>query len=78
MQFNGDVISELELLASFNLDSTMSGIKIHKDAEPAVIAASERLFQKRLITQVDGGYLTELGRATAEHLQEALRILRSD
>ena len=39
--------------------------------------AIERLYKKGLLTQADGGYLTDLGRNCAEHLQSALRILSS-
>jgi uncharacterized protein (TIGR02647 family) len=58
-------------------NSTQQGIKIHKTADPAIIAATRRLHAKGLLTQADGGYLTSLGRDAAEHAQAALTILSS-
>jgi len=47
----------------------MQGLKIHNDAEPAVIAAAKRLFDKGIVTLPDGGYLTDLGHDLFEHVQ---------
>lgn len=74
MHLNSDLIKELEILAGFNL-STMAGIKVHKEADPEIIAAVERLHAKRVLTQEDGGYLTDLGLEVAEYVQSAVRIL---
>ena len=75
MSFTKEQIEELDVLIRFRLDTTMAGIKIHKNASLAVIDAAERLFEKGLITQIDGGYLTDLGRETAEHAQALLLLL---
>ncbi len=75
MPFHPELSAELKVLTMFNLDTVQAGIKVHKDAEQPTKAAVERLYQKGLITQPDGGYLTELGRSCAEHLQHAVRIL---
>jgi uncharacterized protein (TIGR02647 family) len=48
---------------------------VHKTADAAVMAATSRLHSKGLLTQVDGGYLTILGRSAAEHAQAALALL---
>lgn len=77
MPFQPDISAELKVLTMFNLDTVQAGIKVHKDAEGTTKAAVERLFAKGLITQPDGGYLTELGRSCAEHLQHAVRILQN-
>ncbi|MEN8801281.1 MAG: TIGR02647 family protein [Thiogranum sp.] len=37
----------------------------------------QRLHGKGLVTERDGGYLTDLGREAAEHAQAALTILTS-
>ncbi|MET0950010.1 MAG: TIGR02647 family protein, partial [Pseudomonas sp.] len=42
---------------------------------PTAIAAAQRLFEKGLTTQVDGGYLTSLGLEAAQHAQSLLTIL---
>ncbi len=75
MPFNAELNEEIRILNLFNLDTSLEGIKAHKDATVESKAAIERLYQKGLITQHDGGYLTELGRNCAEHVQAALRIL---
>lgn len=77
MSFNSSMIEELNLLLKFPANSMMQGIKIHHDAEPEVIAAAERLHQKGIIDQVDGGYLTELGHDLLEHAQKVASALTS-
>ncbi|KGF64174.1 MULTISPECIES: TIGR02647 family protein [Pseudomonas] len=75
MSFTPEVVAELEILSLFNLSNTKEGLKVHHVAAPAAIAATQRLFDKGLITQVDGGYLTSLGLDAAEHAQSLLIIL---
>jgi uncharacterized protein (TIGR02647 family) len=77
MPYTPDLIQELNTLIRFDLDTSQHGIKIHKTADPAIISATQRLHAKDLITQMDGGYLTGLGRDAAEHAQAALTILTS-
>ena len=55
MAFDTDQIAELDLLLLFPDTSHMQGLKIHRDADPAKIAAAQRLFDKGIISQVDGG-----------------------
>lgn len=75
MSYTPELVAELEILALFNLESSQEGLKIHQTAAPKAIAAAQRLFDKDLITQPDGGYLTSLGRDAAEHAQGLLTIL---
>lgn len=75
MRFTTDMLEELNTLLRFDLATSQQGIKIHKSAAPEVIAATQRLYDKGLITQADGGYLTQLGRDTAEHAQILFTIL---
>ncbi|PSJ37464.1 TIGR02647 family protein [Zobellella taiwanensis] len=77
MRYNPALMDELNLLLHFNLDTTQQGIKVHHDADPDLIAAAARLHEKGLITLPDGGYLTELGRETAEHAQSLLGLLKT-
>ncbi len=73
-----ETLDELQLLALYDPASSRAGLKVHShSASPAMVAAAERLHAKRLVTQPDGGYLTELGRDAAEHLREVLDILAS-
>ncbi len=67
MAFSHDVIEELNLLLKFPADSLMQGLKIHHDATQSIVEAAARLYSKGLITQVDGGYLTDLGIDVVEH-----------
>lgn len=75
MSYTSDLVHEMNTLLRFDLATDQQGIKIHTTADIAVIGATQRLFAKGLITQVDGGYLTSLGRDAAEHAQTLLSIL---
>ena len=78
MNFTTDNVAELDLLLLFDLTSNQEGLKIHKSAEPRVIDAANRLFEKGFITQVDGGYLTTLGSEAAEQAQSLFTMLNAD
>ena len=77
MFYTQDLVDEMNALVRYDLGTTQQGVKVHKTADPAVIAATRRLYDKGLVTQADGGYLTELGREVAEHAQLDLTILTS-
>jgi uncharacterized protein (TIGR02647 family) len=65
MVFNQNLVQELNLLVKFP-ETSMEGLKVHDTADPALIAAAQRLFEKGLITLKDGGYLTDLGLEATE------------
>ena len=48
---------------------------MHNDARAELVAAAERLHDKGLTTQKDGGYLTDLGRKAAEHSQALTTLI---
>ncbi len=75
MSFTKEQLEELDVLIHFNLDTTMKGIKVHKTARAEMIEAVKRLYDKGLLTQADGGYLTDLGREAAVHAQTLLTML---
>jgi uncharacterized protein (TIGR02647 family) len=75
MSYTPERVAELEILALFNLANTKEGIKVHHTAAPSAIAAAQRLHDKGLISQPDGGYLTSLGLEATEHAQSLLIIL---
>lgn len=77
MLYNQALLDELNVLARYNLNTTSEGIKVHKDASPEVIAATQRLFDKGLVDHADGGYLTHLGLEVAEKSQAVLTTLHS-
>jgi uncharacterized protein (TIGR02647 family) len=76
MPYTQDIVDELNVLVRYNLTTTLEGIKVHKTASPETIAATHRLFEKGLISQSDGGYLTNLGLETAKQAQAVLDILK--
>ena len=78
MSWTPEIIAELEVLCLYNLDSMQDGIKIHSSAGAERVAAAQRLFEKGLISQVDGGYLTSLGLETAAHAQAVQTVLLAD
>ena len=75
MPYSPEQIQEMDVLIRYNLESTQQGIKVHGSANPETIEAVKRLFEKGMITQVDGGYLTEMGRTAAEHAQTLVLML---
>jgi len=75
MQYTGDQLAEVDILIRYNLQSTQTGLKVHSKANKEQIEAVQRLFDKGLVTAVDGGYLTDLGRKAAEHAQALLLML---
>jgi len=79
MPFSPEHLSELNLLARFSPSSLQAGIKVHShEAPPEMVTAAKRLYEKGIITQPDGGYLTDLGVETLEHTQRLLGILTSE
>jgi uncharacterized protein (TIGR02647 family) len=76
MPFNTKLTAELNVLMQFNLMNEQDGIKVHHEAPEETIEAAKRLHGKGLITQHDGGYLTDLGRKAAEHTQDLSTILK--
>ncbi|MBK8972039.1 MAG: TIGR02647 family protein [Hahellaceae bacterium] len=75
MPFTPDHLHELNTLIKFNLDTTQEGLKVHSNADPQIIQAMARLYDKGLVTQIDGGYLTALGHEAAEHARELKGLL---
>lgn len=62
-----ELMAEIRLLLQFPRNSRMAGIKLHQEAEQDVRHAAQRLHQKGIITQVDGGYLTDRGIEAANY-----------
>lgn len=75
MALTQELLDELQLLSLFPVSSLQEGLKIHSDASPVRIAAAQRLFTKGIITQHDGGYLTQLGQEAAQQLLSLKTIL---
>jgi len=76
MPYTQALVDELNVLVRYNLNTTLEGIKVHQSTAPEdVVAATHRLFDKGLVTQADGGYLTVMGREAAEQAQLLLGLL---
>ena len=75
MHYTKEQIAEIDVLINYSLESVQQGIKVHSNADEELIDAVERLFDKGLVTQIDGGYLTDIGRKAAEHAQALVLIL---
>lgn len=78
MSLTPDLLDELELLNLFDLNTTHGGLKIHQDAGENKILAAQRLHEKGIISQNDGGYLTDRGVETAEHVQILIKMLKAE
>lgn len=73
--YSDALFEEMKLLAKFPEKSQLEGIKIHNDANPTFISSAKSLFDKGLISQSDGGYLTDSGLETVAHLHHVLATL---
>lgn len=76
MTIDQSITDELNALTHYNLDSMQIGIKVHHDATPTMISAIQRLHEKGLVTQVDGGYLTPCGMEAAQHAHQLISALK--
>jgi len=75
MRYSKEQMDEIDILIRYNLQTTQQGIKVHSSANKEQIEAVQRLYDKGLVTQKDGGYLTDLGRKAAEHAQALILML---
>lgn len=76
MSLTPELLTELELLNLFDLSSTQGGLKVHHDAQSDRVLAAQRLFDKGMTSQPDGGYLTDRGVETAQHVQVLIKMLQ--
>ena len=75
MTFTAGTIEELNLLLQFDSSTLDRGIKVHSSARREVIAACQSLFDSGLVTQRDGGYLTDAGIEALAHAQSLAGLL---
>lgn len=78
MSLTPDLLAEIELLNLFDLNTTQGGLKVHHEAGEGKIEAAKRLFHKGMTTQLDGGYLTDRGVETTEHVQLLVKMLQAE
>ena len=72
---NTAILEEIDLLLLFNQQTAQQGIKVHSSASDSSKAAAVRLFDKGLISQSDGGYLTDRGIEAAKHGENLVSLL---
>lgn len=77
MSFTPDSLAEMNALLLFTPATHLKGIKIHHTADPVLVAAAQRLFDRGFITQADGGYLTNLGTRASEHAHALFTMLNA-
>jgi len=77
MPYTTQNLSELRVLMLFSSPSSLEGIKVHQSAAPELKSAAQKLHDDGFITQVDGGYLTQLGIEAAEHAHSLFYLLNS-
>jgi uncharacterized protein (TIGR02647 family) len=74
MHIGPELIDELNLLRRFSMGGPVA-MNVHDNADPAVIAAAERMYEKGLISAADGGQLTDSGREAIEHMDRLFNLL---
>jgi uncharacterized protein (TIGR02647 family) len=75
MHLDPELIEELDLLMRLHLNSSSEGISISSTADTAVVAAAKRLFQKGLVSQEDGGHLTDAGSEAADLMNQLTNLM---
>ena len=75
MHIDLELIEELSLLKRFSLNSTTEGISVPATGDPAVVAAAGRLFEKGIISDSNGGHLTDSGREAVENMNRLFNQL---
>ncbi len=74
MHIDPELIDELTLLRRFSMGGPVA-MDVHDNPDPAIVAAAARMFDKGLITEPDGGQLTDNGRAAIEHMERLFNLL---
>lgn len=76
MSYTPELLDELNVLIRFDFLTNQKGLKVHANtADLKVISATRRLYDKGLLTQSDGGYLTSMGSSAAVNAHAALTLL---
>ena len=74
MHIDPELIDELTLLRRFSMGGPVA-MDVHDNPDPAIVAAAERLHHKGLITQPDGGALTDDGSEAVQHMERLFNLL---
>ncbi len=74
MHIDQELVDELALLRRFAMGGHVA-MDVHDNPDPAVVAAAGRMHQKGLITEPEGGQLTDSGREAIEHMERLFNLL---
>ena len=77
MHLDPELVEELNLLMHILTNSSPEDVNISANADPAMIAAAQRLFDKGLVSTELGGQLTDAGREAADHLNRLTNLMSS-
>lgn len=77
MLFNNDIMEEMNLLLQFDSATMGNGIKVHSNAREGLVIACQNLFAKGLVSQSDGGYLTDAGIEALAHVQTLASLMET-
>jgi uncharacterized protein (TIGR02647 family) len=75
LPFTAGTTEQLNLLMQFDNTTLDNGIKVHSSARQEVISACQNLFDEGLVSQRDGGYLTDAGVEALVHVQVLAGLL---
>jgi uncharacterized protein (TIGR02647 family) len=76
MKLDRELLEELAILSLFNEHTVQEGIKVHShQASKQDVMATKRLFDKGVLSQADGGYLTNLGKEAIEHFHGLAHLI---
>lgn len=75
MHLDPELVEELNLLMHILTNSSPEDVNISANADPAMIAAAQRLFDKGLVSTEAGGQLTDAGREAADHLNRLTNLM---
>ena len=74
MHIDPELVDELALLRRFAMGGPVA-MDVQDNPDPAVVAAAGRMHQKGLITEPEGGQLTDSGREAIEHMERLFNLL---
>ncbi len=74
MHIDPELIDELNLLRRFSMGGPVA-MDVHDNPDPAIVAAATRMHAKGLITEAEGGQLTDAGREAVEAMERLFNLL---
>ena len=75
MHLDPELIEELGLLRRLSQDLSLDVSSLQSSVDPEVSAAAGRLLQKGILSDANGGELTESGIEAADHMNRLFNLL---